>query len=193
MKLRRGRGKDHPRYGRFVYALAKHYQPQTILEVGTFTGGTAIGWATALRENGSGQLICIDNDSYSKNTYPEITRRNLASTGLSDKRFELLNGDSQEILKGLEKRLRNQVDIYLVDGDHTYEGALADIEYGLPLVRPGGLILVHDVDPARAMGEATAQHPYPVLEAFNNVARKHGLQTCVLKFIRKHLGVIRQK
>lgn len=31
-----GRGKDHPRYGRFVYALARHFRPETIVEVGTF-------------------------------------------------------------------------------------------------------------------------------------------------------------
>src|SRR5690242_1923731 len=48
------RGKDHPRYGRFVYAFAKAFRPQRVVEVGTDTGGTAVSWARALSENGSG-------------------------------------------------------------------------------------------------------------------------------------------
>ena len=55
-----GRGKDHPRYGRFVYALARHYRPEYIVEVGTFAGGTAVGFANAINENGRGELICVD-------------------------------------------------------------------------------------------------------------------------------------
>src|SRR5438046_2388402 len=42
--LKGGRGRDHPRYGRFVYALARHYKPEVIVEVGTYAGETAVGW-----------------------------------------------------------------------------------------------------------------------------------------------------
>ena len=37
-KLKKGRGKDHPRYGRFVYAFAKWLKPAVIVEVGTYAG-----------------------------------------------------------------------------------------------------------------------------------------------------------
>ena len=36
MSLKGGRGKGHPRYGRFVYALARHYRPDCVVEAGTF-------------------------------------------------------------------------------------------------------------------------------------------------------------
>lgn len=190
-KLRRGRGKDHPRYGRFVYAFARHVRPRCVVEVGTFAGGTAVGWARALAENGQGRLICVDQDVYSTGTFPAVTRRNLARAGLSSDRFELRGGDSRHVVPALARELRGQVDVYLVDGDHTYDGALADIIAGLPMLRPSGFILVHDVDRGRRMDEATPEHPHPVYEAFHQAAAQHGLAWCILRFIRKHLGVLR--
>jgi len=185
------RGKDHPRYGRFVYAFAKHYKPDYIVEVGTDTGGTAVGWARALIENQKGKLICVDMDAYSQNTYPRSVQKNLAKTGLPSRQVDLRCGNSREVIPNLANELKGQVDIYLVDGDHTYEGALADIENGLPMMKPGGFILVHDIDRFRPMNEATPDHPTPVYEAFQRVATQHHFEWCILRFIRKHLGVIR--
>jgi len=188
-KPARGRGKDHPRYGRFTYSMARACRPEIIVEVGTYAGGTSIGWCRALAENGSGRLICVDNDSYCKGTYPEIAEENLLATGLARNRFELMNGDSREIIPALAKELEGQIDLYLVDADHTYEGATIDITNGLPMLKPGGLVLVHDLDRARKMAERTPQHPHPVHEAFMEIVDKRGYSWCVLPFIRKHLGI----
>ena len=65
-----GRGRDHPRYGRFIHAFGRHHKPAEVVEVGTYAGGTAVGWARGMVENGFGRLTCIDNDSYSKGIYP---------------------------------------------------------------------------------------------------------------------------
>jgi predicted O-methyltransferase YrrM len=189
-RLRGGRGKDHPRYGRYIYAFAKHYRPELVVEVGSYAGGTAIGWGKALTENGRGRLISIDNDTYSRETYPAVTQRNLQRVGVPSANVEFRNGDSKVLLPTLARELKGQVDIFLVDADHTYEGALADIENGLPMVKPGGFILVHDVDRHRRMDEMTPEHPTPVYEAFHKVIKDHSYPWCILKFIRKHLGVI---
>ncbi len=186
-----GRVKDHPRYGRLVYAFAKFYKPDIVIEVGTFAGGTAVGWAKALKENRKGRLICIDNDTYVPGTYPEIARKNILEVGLEEERFDLRYGDSKEIIPQIEQDLREKVDIYLVDSDHHYECALVDIQNGLPLMKSNGLILVHDVDINRKMVEATELHPYPVYEAFKKVIDRYGFDWCILRFIRKHLGVIK--
>jgi predicted O-methyltransferase YrrM len=190
-RLRLGRGMDHPRYGRFIYAFAKAYRPQLVVEVGSYAGGTAIGWATALAENGSGRLVCVDNDTYSQGTYPTVTRANLSKTPLPANRYELRSGDSKDVIPKLAQELRQQVDVYLVDADHTYEGALADLENGLPMVKAGGFILVHDVDPNFRFLEETPAHPQPVYEALMEFIRRHSLQWCTLKFIRRHLAVVR--
>jgi len=191
MKLRGGRGKDHPRYGRFIYALTRHCKPDLVVEVGTFAGGTSVGWATALKENCTGRLICVDNDTYAKGAYPALARENISRTGIAADRVELRSGDSRELLPRLAEELRGKVDFYLVDGDHTFEGATADIRDGLPMVKPGGFVLVHDVDRGRRMDEQTPEHPHPVYEAFMAAAKEHGLEWCILKFIRKHLGLLR--
>lgn len=187
-----GRGKDHPRYGRFIHAFGRHVRPAEVLEVGTYAGGTAVGWARALVENGTGRLTCVDNDSYSQGIYPAKVAANLAEVGLPPERVRLINGDSRRELLALAAELGGRVDAYLIDGDHAYEGAKADLRGGRPLVRRGGWVLVHDVDPGRAMSEATSAHPTPVLEAVLEFVREEGVKDWyVLEFIRKHLAVLR--
>src|SRR5258708_22527688 len=51
------RGKDHPRYGRFIYAFAKFYKPERIVAVGTDTRGAAVGCAKAPPENNPPPVI----------------------------------------------------------------------------------------------------------------------------------------
>jgi len=184
------RGKDHPRYGRFVYAFAKHVKPERIVEMGTDTGGTAVGWARALVENGLGRLICVDNDAYAQSTYPLAVKTNLERLAVPESAVDLRKGDSKLVVPALAREFAGKVDIYLVDGDHTYEGARADLYNGLPMVKPGGYILVHDIDRGRKMNEQTPSHPHPVYEAFRKLAEEHKFKWCVLKFIRKHLGII---
>jgi predicted O-methyltransferase YrrM len=187
-----GRGHDHPRYGRFIHAFGRHARPAEILEVGTYAGGTAVGWARAILDTGIGRLTCVDNDSYSKGIYPAKVTANLAKVGLPADRVRFLNGDSRQLLPSLKPELGGKVDAYLVDADHTYEGAMIDLRGGRPLMRPGGWVLVHDVDRARSMPEATAQHPYPVLEAVQDFIREEKVaEWYVLEFIRKHLAVLR--
>jgi len=189
--LKSGRGKDHPKYGRWVQAFAGYYKPDIIVEVGTYAGGTAVGWARALKTNKKGELICVDNDSYTSGIYPEITKKNILNVGLEDEKFTLKSDDSKIIIPSLAKELKGKVDIYLVDGDHNYKGALADIENGLPMLKPNGFLLVHDLDKNRKMLEATEEHPYPVYEAFTKIIDDTGFDWCILKFIRKHLGIIK--
>lgn len=40
----------------------------------------------------------------------------------------------------------NLFDMVFIDGDHSYEGCLLDIQTWLPLVKPGGWICGHDYD-----------------------------------------------
>ena len=46
----------------------------------------------------------------------------------------------QNILPGDGK-----TDFLFIDGDHTYQGVKADFEMYAPLVRPGGLVVFHDI------------------------------------------------
>jgi predicted O-methyltransferase YrrM len=190
----KGRGKDHPRYGRLIYSFVRFYRPEAVVEVGTNAGGTAVGIARAIAENKIGRLTCVDNGEGVPRVFPDVARRNIVSAGLAEERLELICADSQVAIPALALRLKGRVGVYLVDAAHTFEAALADMENGLPMVKPGGFILAHDIDPKISLGtEASTEHPYPVLEAFKKVVDDRGFEWCILKFIRKHLGVIKVK
>lgn len=60
----------------------------------------------------------------------------------------VLRGDSHDpaSLAWLRAELAGELlDVLFIDGDHSEAGALADFGDYAPLVRPGGLVLVHDV------------------------------------------------
>jgi len=186
---------DHPRYARFCYALARGTGARRILEVGSSAGGTTAGWARALAEasaeGAAVHLVCVDDDSYEPGVYPTLTAQNVERVGLARDRVTFTCGDSASRLRTIREEHPGYFDVYLVDAGHTYEAATGDLENGLPAVRPGGLIAVHDVDPRRAMPEATAAHPAPVFDAVRDFTRAHGFESCTLRFIRKHLAVVR--
>ncbi|MGB2705640.1 MAG: class I SAM-dependent methyltransferase [Candidatus Omnitrophota bacterium] len=188
----RGRSKEHPRYGRWMHAFVKFYKPDIVVEIGTNAGGTAVGIAKGLIENGKGRLICIDNGEGIPKSFPNIARKNIKLIGLEDDRFDLICEDSQSAVPRIAVERKRSVGVYLVDGAHMFEAALADIENGLRIIRSGGFILVHDVDLKLGLGdEASREHPHPVYEAFQIAVKNYNFEWCILKFIRKHLGIIR--
>ena len=59
----------------------------------------------------------------------------------------LIAGDSHDahIREDVRRALGGQIDFLFIDGDHTYEGARADFELYVPLVRSGGIVALHDI------------------------------------------------
>jgi predicted O-methyltransferase YrrM len=43
-----------------------------------------------------------------------------------------------------EVDLHGELDLVFIDGDHTFEGCLADVQRFVPRVRPGGYFVLHD-------------------------------------------------
>lgn len=187
-----GRSKDHPRHGRWMHAFVKFNKPNIVVEAGTNAGGTAVGIARALAENAAGKLICIDNGEGKPKSFPDIARKNIQLAGLPADRVDLICEDSQIAIPRISSQLKQRVGVFLVDAAHTFEAALADIENGLPMMERGGYILVHDISLKLNLGsEVSAEHPHPVYEAFQEIIKKYSFKWCILKFIRKHLGIIK--
>ena len=63
--------------------------------------------------------------------------------GALGRKVKLITGDSKEVLPTL---VGHFYDTIYVDGDHSMAGCLADLTNSLPLLKPGGIILVDDVD-----------------------------------------------
>jgi predicted O-methyltransferase YrrM len=77
-----------------------------------------------------------------------------------------LDGDSRETIPALMPEMAEAFDLVLVDGDHSAEGGLADLDNVWPLVRPGGCVAFHDIThPA---------HMY-LAEVFDGFVLKHAV------------------
>jgi predicted O-methyltransferase YrrM len=53
------------------------------------------------------------------------------------------------------------VDLVFVDGDHSYEGCVGDIEGWMPRIRQGGIIAIHDYRKAEIPETPDGPHPMP--------------------------------
>ena len=77
------------------------------------------------------------------------------------------DGDSRQTIPTLMPEKAEAFDLVLVDGDHSYEGGMADLENTWPLVKPGGCVVFHDVshpahpDLMRCFTEFVSRHHAP--------------------------------
>ncbi len=125
-----------PEQGQFMSLLIKLMGATRAIEIGTYTGYSAIAVGRALPENG--QLICCDINE----TWTSIAQRYWKEAGLSQI-IELRLGDASETLDRLIAEHQDPFDFVFIDADkarytHYYEQAKT-------LLRPGGLIAIDNV------------------------------------------------
>jgi predicted O-methyltransferase YrrM len=130
-----------------AYRMVQHYRPKVIVELGTHMGLSALAMGLALRNLGEGgQLFAIDSwegdpqaGLYSDAVYQTFLKR----------REELQLESTIVPLKMYFDEARDKVatpiDLLHIDGLHTWEAVNHDFETFAPLVRPGGLIIFHDI------------------------------------------------
>ena len=170
--------------GRVLSLLSQMIQPQNILELGTFTGYSALCLAEGLAEGG--RLITIEHNDEMEDSI----RRNLALSPLGDK-IELVIGDAKEWLAQQEKGAG--FDLVFIDADKKEYSDYLDLV--LPLMRDGGWILAdntlwdgHIVEEAYDKDRQTV-----ALRAFNDkVANDERLEKVILP-LRDGLTIIRVK
>jgi predicted O-methyltransferase YrrM len=119
--------------GRLIRMLAESIGAKTAVEFGTSTGYSGLWFALALRKTG-GKLTTFEYDP----GRAETARANFKRAGV-DHLITVVAGDAHETAKGL----KGPVDIVFIDADK--EGYLDYLRKTLPLVRPGGLILAHNI------------------------------------------------
>ncbi len=118
--------------GKFLEMISYMIRPQFILEIGTFTGYSAICLAKGLAPGG--KLITLESNEEMENFALEY----IGMSGMED-RIELMMGDALEIIPGLKE----QFDLVFIDADkEQYTGYY---ELVLPKVRDGGFILADNV------------------------------------------------
>ncbi len=123
--------------GQLMQLLAKLIQAKRTIEVGVFTGYSALSVALALPENG--ELIACDISS----EYTDIAKPFWEQAQVSEK-IKLHLAPAAETLQQLvDAGEHNQFDMAFIDADKT--GYDTYYELCLSLIRPGGLILLDNV------------------------------------------------
>lgn len=118
--------------GRLLKLLAQSLQAKRVLEIGTYTGYSALCLAEALPQDG--ELITCDIDEAAT----AVARRYWAESPHGDK-IRLRLGPALETLESLEPPF----DLVFLDADK--ENYPKYYEAVLPLLRPGGLLLIDNV------------------------------------------------
>jgi len=117
-----------------LFSLARSVPSARILEIGRFTGGSTILFATAIDETSLITSIDISpkNDEILKSVLKKFELEN---------RVELIVNDANEVDSKEEF-----YDILFIDGDHSYEAASKDYYHWKNSVKKGGHLLFHDCD-----------------------------------------------
>lgn len=127
--------------GRLLRLLAESIGAKTVVEIGTSNGYSGIWFCLALRTTG-GKLITHELDL----TRAALARENFAKAGVSSL-VTIVEGDAHDTIT----RLKGPVDLVFIDADK--EGYVDYLKKTLPLVRSGGLIVAHNINPRMANPE----------------------------------------
>ena len=178
----RGRMASGHLQGRLLKMLVEMIRPRNILEVGTFSGYSAICLAEGLEEGGRVYTFEINDEQ------EDFTRPWIEGSPVADK-IEMIIGDAVTEAP----RLGVTFDMAFIDGDkRTYSETY---EMALGVVRPGGFILAdntlwdgHVVDHAYDHDRQTQG-----IETFNDFVARDPRVECVILPLRDGLTLIRKK
>jgi predicted O-methyltransferase YrrM len=169
--------------GRALSMISHMVKPTRILELGTFTGYSALCLAEGLSENG--RLITIEHNDELEDTI----RHNLSLSPLG-KKIELMIGDAVSIINGQLSASGQCFELVFIDADKREYCAYIDAVY--PLVPVGGFILAdntlwdgHIIDPAYDRDKQTLG-----LRAFNDKIKEDDRFEQVILPLRDGLTII---
>lgn len=180
--LLRGRMASGHLQGRLLKMLVRMIAPKNILEVGTFSGYSAICMAEGLPENGKVYTFEINDEQ------EDFTRPWIENSPVADKiEFIIGNAITEAPKLGIE------FDMAFIDGDkRTY---VETYEMTMKVVRPGGFILAdntlwdgHVTDRAYDNDRQTQG-----IESFNDHTAADPRVECVILPLRDGLTLLRKK
>lgn len=124
--------------GRFLRLMAESVGAQHVVEIGTSQGLSAIWFCLALQKTG-GKLTTYEIDE----ERAKIARENFKRAGVEDVVTLVLGDAHEEVTK-----LTGPIDILFLDADK--KGYIDYLDKLLPKVRPGGLVIAHNITPRMA-------------------------------------------
>ncbi len=168
--------------GRILSMIAKMIQPKNVLEIGTFTGYSALCLAEGLDDGGCVDTIEIDDE------LEDFIRENF-SISPYENQINLHIGDAMEVIPNLDK----VYDLVFLDADKSLYSDY--FELVLPKLRQGGFILADNTIWSGKVMEEPQQKDKQTLEIihFNDKIKKDNRVEKVLLPVRDGLTLIRKK
>ena len=145
-----------------------------LLEVGTYCGKSTIYLAAAAKEGGT-VVVTVDHHRGSEEHQPgweyhdpslvdpatgridtlPVMRRTLHGAGVEEQVVAVVGRST-----AVAALWTTPVGLVFIDGGHTEEAALGDLRGWTPHLKPGGVLVIHDVFPDPADGGQAPYHAY---------------------------------
>jgi cephalosporin hydroxylase len=131
-------------------------QPEFIIEIGNFRGGSALALAHACDAIDKGKIIGIDTTH--ADVYPNVR---------AHPRITLLTGTACDMYSAVEPMLEDSRNVMVIeDSAHTYENTLKVLETYAPLIGTGHYFIVEDGICHHGLDMGPDPGPYEAVEAF---------------------------
>ncbi len=179
----------HPRMlsghiqGRFLYMICKMIRPANILEIGTYTGYSAISMALALDKES--KIVTID-----KNDEIEDFTREYMKKSKKDKIIEYIIGDALQIIP----ELNYMFDIVFIDGEKREYPEYYDKVF--PKLNKGGFIIADNtLWDGKVIARDIKNNDYDTkgIIEFNKIVKNDNRVEKLLLPVRDGLMLIRKK
>ena len=172
-----------PEQGAFMTLLTRAIGARQAVEVGTFTGYSALAIARGLPDDG--HLLCCDVSE----EWTNIGRRTWAEAGV-DGKIELVLGPAAETLRALPDE--EYIDLAFIDADKPSYAVY--YEELLRRLRPNGLILVDNTLWGGAVDDASVDDESTVaLRTFNDAVAADDRVENVLLTLGDGLSILRKR
>jgi caffeoyl-CoA O-methyltransferase len=169
--------------GRFLAMISQLVQPKTILEIGTYTGYSALCLAEGLEEGG--KLITIDVNP----ELEDMVHQYIEEAGMQNK-VQMIIGDAYQIIRTLPQTF----DLVFIDADKASYSKYYDLV--IERLNPGGLILADNVLWSGKIVEEKAlakDKDTQLLDAFNKKVKADPRVECMLLPLRDGMMMVRKK
>jgi predicted O-methyltransferase YrrM len=134
--------------GEALRLFAEVADAKNVVEIGTSTGYSGLWFSLALERTG-GHLTTFEID----HQRASMAREHFRDAGV-DRLVTVIEGDAHEQLA----KLKGPIDLAFIDADKP--GYVDYLNKILPLVRPGGLVLAHNVDAVPDYVRAVTTNPH---------------------------------